>query len=203
MYERIIMLLTSFIAAMIVMIIHEVPKSISYILHNPKKIKNLKYVLKFYLYLDPIGVILFVICQAGFSKPYMYGIRDRKNNIRLGVIGFLSTLLLAVLASGIFAYCFPDDIVFDKTDVTTYLLYSLIYYIVLFSITMMFVNLFPVSTFDFPLIIAGIYPNRYFTIIKADIFSKLLLLLFIIIGVVSFVGQALSNVFIDMFRSVL
>ncbi|SHO53600.1 hypothetical protein [Anaerocolumna xylanovorans] len=181
---QLIRLLAAFLAGCIVMILHEFPKALLYNSLNkkqdPKKKKN---IYKLYQYIDPIGILFCVTNQAGFSKPYMYRLKNRRSNLLLGICGFVS-LFLVFAASVIIIKVqnnFSSLLEWNPGDgsIRLFFQFSLLY-MALISITMFFVNLFPVSTFDMGLCIAAKSPSRYFSIIKNDYLIKVLLIFVVI-----------------------
>ncbi|MDF2587203.1 MAG: hypothetical protein K0S41_1044 [Anaerocolumna sp.] len=181
---QLIRLLASIIAGGIVMIIHEFPKALIYNLMNPNQEKNRKRnIYKLHHYIDPIGMILCATNQAGFSKPYMYRIKDKKTNLILGITGFISLLItfaisISVLKFGIgmgsnFAYS-------ESISMVQLILQCILVYIALISLSMTIVNLFPISTFDIGLILAGTNPKQFYNIIRYDYFVKMILLLVVL-----------------------
>lgn len=65
------------------------------------------------------------------------------------------------------------------------------------SINMLIVNLFPVSTFDMGLLIAGRSPSKYFSIIRNDFLIKILLILSILFGIIPTLGNLVVGVFVN------
>lgn len=160
------------LAACIVMVVHELTKSIVFVLRN-RKVSSEKYdIFKIYQYIDPIGLLFCLYGYAGFSKPYMYRMRDRKSNLYVGITGLLTLLGLAAL--GIFICRTSQSLpVFVVSQ-----------YVSVLSIGMFFVNLFPVSVFDLGLIVAGVSAEKFFSIIKNDYTIKMILVLTVILGII-------------------
>lgn len=183
---QLIKLLASLLAGCIVMILHEFPKALLYNRLNksqdPKKKRN---IYKLYQYIDPIGLLFCLTNQTGFSKPYMYRLKNRRNNLILGLCGFI-TLFIIFIVSVITirtqnTYSVPLQ--YNPGDSFLRLLYQFsLIYTALISLSMLLVNLFPVSVFDMGLCIAAKSPSRYFTIIKNDYFVKVLLIFTVIFG---------------------
>lgn len=177
---QLIKLLAAFFAGCIVMILHEFPKALLYNGLNknqdPKKKRN---IYKLYQYIDPIGILFCVTTQAGFSKPYMYRLKNRKSNLLLGICGFISLFLVFAVSVIIIKvqHDFSSPLEWNPSNSSVMLFYQFsMLYTALISITMFFVNLFPVSTFDMGLCIAAKSPSRYFSIIKNDYLIKVMLI---------------------------
>ncbi len=197
---QLIRLFAAFIAGGIVMILHEFPKAFIYNKINPDQdLKRKRNIYKLHHYIDPIGIILCITNQAGFSKPYMYRIKDKKTNFILGMTGLFS--LLAVFAVSIsilrFVIGINSNLNYpEKTDLNELIPQFILVHIALISISMFIVNLFPISTFDMGLCIAGISPSKYFLIIRNDYFIKMMLVLIIIIQFITSFGTLIMTSFL-------
>lgn len=193
MKEQILILVTAIIAGMAVMILHELPKSILYNFCNKGQTKKTKRnIYKLFQYVDPIGLILCVTARAGFSKPYMYRIKEKKTNFLLGMMGFIS---LAVIFAFSMILLRSGLVPVPKTSYTTIIEFVgqafpryFFENLGIISIDMFLVNLIPVSTFDLGLLIAGKSPSKYFSIIRNDFIIKMILLLVIIFDLISAIG---------------
>jgi hypothetical protein len=180
---QLIRLLSSIIAGIIVMILHEFPKAVIYNRLSPyQDLKRKKNIFKLHHYIDPIGILLCITNQAGFSKPYMYRIKDKKTNMILGITGLASLIATFVISIIILRLGFHLDssLLIQNMSMVELILQFVVVYIALISISMFFVNLFPVSTFDMGLCIAGVSPKKYYLIIKNDYFIKMMLVLIIL-----------------------
>lgn len=190
---ELIRIFAAFIAGVIVMIIHEFPKAYLYNKFNPKQDSQRKRnIYKLHHYIDPIGLVLCITNQAGFSKPYMYRIKDKKTNMYLGICGLFTLILVFSVSISIlhFGLGIPAELTISQ-DIGNLelILQFILVYIALISLSMFIVNLFPVSTFDMGLCIAGNSPSKYFSIIKNDYFIKVMLILVIIFQFVSSFSQ--------------
>lgn len=179
------------------MILHEFPKAFLYKrINKVKGVKSRHNIYRLHHYIDPIGLLLCVTNQAGFSKPYMYRIKDQRTNMILGVTGFLSLAVTFLISVGILKYGIgmKTDFSYSQTAGTLLLLgQCIVTFTALTSITMFFVNLFPISTFDMGLCIAGRSSSKYFTIIKNDYFIKMALLLVILFQVINSIGTLIIS----------
>lgn len=180
---QLIRLLSAFLAGGLVMILHEFPKAFIYNRlspdQDPKRKRN---IYKLHHYIDPIGIILCITNQAGFSKPYMYRIKDKRTNFILGITGFISLLLIFLVSMAVlrFGIGINSKLNYSETiNIFELILQFILVYMALISISMFIVNLFPISTFDMGLCIAGKSPSKYFLIIRNDYFIKMVLLLVI------------------------
>mgnify|MGYP000894724792 CR=1 FL=1 len=179
MKTQLIRILAAFISGSLVMILHEFPKAILFYMINPTKDKkDKKIIFQLHHYIDPIGMIFCITSMAGFSKPYMYRIKDKKTNFILGVTGFISLALVFVVSALILRFGIgmnPNFTYQVNIGMADLIFQYIMVYMALLSLSMFFVNLFPVSTFDMGLCIAGKSPNKFFSIIRNDYIIKLIL----------------------------
>lgn len=187
---------TKIVAAVIVMIVHEFPKTIVYYkMDQDSSKRSLKNALRVQHYIDPIGLIFCIATSGGFSKPYMYRIKDKKLNKALGITGYLSLALVysfSVLAlkfifgvtsiNGAFQYASTIGII---GIILTHLCFNLAF----ISFGMFLVNLFPIATFDMGNIIAGVSPMKFFEYLRKDYFMKVILVFVLMFGFTSSIGE--------------
>ena len=120
-----------------------------------------------YRYIDPIGLILAVVSNVPFSKPFMFRVRDKKNKSGYGDFRIL-------YISGCFAFCICS-LHFDLFGLGSILqqdplsvgkrvvLADNIWHFKLWDVCG---KSFPVSVFDIGLIVAGTSAKKYLQIIK-------------------------------------
>lgn len=192
---QLIKLFAAFLAGCIIMILHEFPKALLYNGLNknqdPKKKRN---IYKLYQYIDPIGILFCVTSQAGFSKPYMYRLKNRRSNLLLGICGFGSLFLVFVVSVFVIKlqHNFSTPLNYNPNDGSVRLFSQFfLIYMALISLSMVLVNLFPVSTFDMGLCIAAKSPSRYFSIIKNDYLIKILLIFAVIFQLLPYISSYL------------
>ncbi|MFW5670801.1 MAG: hypothetical protein ACOCM8_00685 [Acetivibrio ethanolgignens] len=154
-------------AGCFVMIVHELIKSLVFVIRSRGQSSEKHKIFHIYQYIDPI-----LFGFSGFSKPYMYRMRDRKTNLYVGIAGFITLLVVAVAG-----------LLVCRTTQTV-AVFVIAQYMSVLSIGMFFVNLFPVSDFDVGLIVSGVEPEKYFSIIKNDYTIKMILILTIILGII-------------------
>lgn len=200
MKQTIIGLIATIIAACFIMIVHELSKSIVYNMRNKaQSSKTKKNIFKVQHYIDPIGLIFCITTYSGFSKPYMYRIKEKKTNLLLGITGFISLFLTFILSLFLLKMNYSNGIlVYDVTKsydfFVKYFMFSLNYSTVLLSLTMFVVNLFPISTFDMGLLIAGRSPSKYFSIIRNDSYIKMILILAIVFDIIRSISATIIGV---------
>lgn len=196
MKTQIIKIIASFIAAAIVMILHEFPKAFAYnLLSKEKNRKNKNNIYKLHHYIDPIGMLLCITNEAGFSKPYMYRIKEKKTNFILGITGLVSLLIVFVISMLVMRFGMEMSYL-NSDPVYVILLKFLAVYIARISICMFIVNLYPISTFDMGLCIAGKSAGKYFSIIRNDYMLKMMLLLLVIFRIIPTIGALIMSQFL-------
>lgn len=185
---QLLQLLAVTLAGMIVMIMHELPKSVVYQLRNTNG-QNKAAIFKVWQYIDPIGLLFCVTTTAGFSKPYMYRIKEMKTNLLLGITGIVTLIVMFVGSTLAWKELYPVGASYTYSTTIEWVVKMLpnyiIQYISVLSINMLLVNLVPISTFDIGLIVAGKSPSKYFSIIKNDYMIKMILIMIILFGVIS------------------
>lgn len=168
------------VASCIVMILHEIPKTVLFF--SLSKRKNLgAQIIKCFQFIDPIGLIFCVTSFCGFSKSYMLRAKEDKHNLILGIAGLTTLFLTAVL--GFLGVKFGFRSVTMDENLSLFL-FMVCQYISIISMGMFVVNLFPVAAFDMGLIIAGVSREKYFSIIRNDYFIKMILVLCLLLGVI-------------------
>lgn len=174
-------ILICIIAAISLMVIHELTKSIVYLI--VRKIQGQaasqnNSILALWRYIDPLGILLSVVCFVPFSKPHLFRIRDKKTNMILGITGFSILLLIyigsiVILKTGVFG----TRALFASGGFWARVVALFLQYMAILSFDMLIANMFPVSTFDMGLVIAGLSSRHYLQIIKADSAIKLIFIL--------------------------
>ncbi len=172
------------IASCIVMIVHEIPKTIVFFCLEKRK-NLIKQLLKSYQHIDPIGLIFSIAGYSGFSKAYMLRAKRDKDNILLGVAGYITLFVLFLI--GILVCKFGFGAIDTLTN-PQLLLFLTFQYISIMSFGMFVVNLFPIMSLDMGLIIAGISRDKYFSIIRNDYFLKMILVLSVLLGIIRSMG---------------
>lgn len=172
MKEQLITIAAILGAGCFIMIVHELVKSLVFVVRSRKQSAQKHNIFRLYQYIDPIGLLFCLFGFAGFSKPYMYRMRDRKTNLYVGIAGFITLILLAL--SGLLVCRTTEHLI----------VFVIAQYVSVLSIGMFFVNLFPISVFDLGLIVAGTAPEKFFSIIKNDYTIKMILILTIILGLI-------------------
>ena len=200
--EKYVELIVGAVAAMIIMILHELPKSIAYLVMSEKQIKENSKILKLWNYIDPVGVLFAVVSYAPFSKPYMYRVNKRRTNAVLGMVGFL--ILFLIYFGGILILRsqfggFEGLQKLEELGVSYRLVVGLfLYYFCIMSFGMVMVNLFPVSTFDMGLLIAAKSPSKYLGIIENDNKIKLILIFVLIFEIIRLEAGFLTQYFLTL-----
>ncbi len=185
----------SMLAAILIMILHEVPKSLLFLFRRRREEKSIEEKKKWkwssvfliHQYIDPIGLLLLITTYGGFSKPYMFRIRDRKTNFMIGLLGFFNLFLIYVCSMCILRYQYqiitPEGLKNLTGGIWNCFGNLFWIYMGILSLGMFLINLFPVSIFDMGLIIAGNSPRAYLRMIQQDSLVKLIVLMTMAIGV--------------------
>lgn len=199
MLNQIIQLTLLTIASIIVMISHELPKAIIYAnTDNQSKKSHKKNVFALYQYIDPIGLVFCITQMAGFSKPYVHRLNDKKLNRTLGITGFTSLLFifsLSMVSINLMKIFFANLSV-DEISLASNLFFSFLIYIASISSGMFLINLFPIATFDMGMLIASQSSDKFYSIISNDYVVKVILLLFMLFKLFSNLTFIIINLFI-------
>jgi hypothetical protein len=171
------------------MIYHEMVKVVVYIVCKGKKHHFHSSPWKVWRYIDPLGILLGMICYVPVSKPYFFRIRDKKTNLCLGICGILSLAFLAALSIGVLRIRYGgmaglDGMVFYHW--WEQLLPLFLECLATLSLGMLLANLFPVSTFDMGNILSGISAKLYLNIVKSDGIIKLLFMLSLLLNLIHY-----------------
>lgn len=197
------------VAAVLLMVLHELFKAVIFVLlrvkENNKQIIKRRGIWKLWRYIDPVGLVLAVTCYVPVSKPFMFRIRDKKTNLIIGISGLV---FLAVIFFGSVQML---HIIYGTNANAAAVLNSsgnrragILFwqYMQMLSFDYFIVNLFPVSTFDMGHIIAGKSARIYLGIIKADTQIKLLLILTLFLNLINAGYMGLIK-FLSLFIAVL
>lgn len=183
-------ILICIIVAALVMVVHELTKSIVYLCVRKvqgRKASQNNSILAVWRYIDPLGILMSVTCFVPFSKPHLFRIRDKKTNMILGITGFLVLLLLFISSIAILMMdAFGISEKLAAGDFMAKVISLFWQYVAMLSFDMFIANMFPISTFDIGLVIAGISSKHYLQIIKADSVIKLIFILALMSGVIHF-----------------
>lgn len=175
---------TTILCGMITMLVHEVPKSlVAYSVTHPiyrSSQKINKNVLK---YIDPIGLIMFVLLRVGWQKPYEYNsskFRDKNNGIlAIAITGILSNLLIMAALIPLFPY------------ITSTIGQIIIGKLIFFNFAIVIINLLPVPPLEMSKIIHSFSNNAYFKLVQNErIIHTIFILLLVLRIVSSFVNSA-------------
>ena len=191
MKELLLEVVVCLFVASLLMIIHELFKAVIYLVIRGRKQKdniNKRAVWNVFRYIDPLGLILAVTCYVPVSKPYMFRIRDRKTNFIIGMSGFIILIIMFFSSAGMIHYIYGNsDCVMMALRGGMFKKAGILFwqYMQMLCFDYFVVNLFPVSTFDMGLVVAGVSPQNYFGIVKADTAIKLILVLTLILNLIN------------------
>lgn len=185
------------VAASVLMIVHELSKAMVYMgiqRHRKKKRIYTHSIWEVHRYLDPVGILLAITSSVTFSKPFMFRIQDKKVNRILGITGFLVLLLcfgasMTALKLHVFGVSGMETL--EGHGLFAKIVTLFIQYIAILSFGMLVANLFPVSTFDMGLLIAGASSQKYLSIIKMDAVIKVIFIVAVILDLIQYGGYRL------------
>lgn len=196
MLEIFIRLLLSFIAAIIAMLVHEVPKYyVSLTLLHPIYRKRNDTKLSMLRFIDPIGLILFMFTYIGWQKPGEYNparFRDKERSLfYLAISGFAASIFMIVALLPLFIY--------TKSMLTFgyYIIPELLYKIILFSFSIIVINLLPIPPFNMAKIIYAFNPNFYFKLIQNE---RMIHAVFILLIAFNILRELILIMFDPLFR---
>lgn len=197
------------VAAVLLMVLHELFKAVIFVLlrvkENNKQIIKRRGIWKLWRYIDPVGLVLAVTCYVPVSKPFMFRIRDKKTNLIIGISGlvFLAVIFFGSVQMLHIIYGTNTNAAVALNSSGNRRVGILFWqYMQMLSFDYFIVNLFPVSTFDMGHIIAGKSARIYLGIIKADTQIKLLLILTLFLNLIN-AGYMGFIKFLSLFIAVL
>lgn len=180
------------LAASFLMIVHELSKALMYMALRRTGERQQRFshsIWQVYRYVDPVGVILSVTSSVAFSRPFMFRIQKKKTNLILGITGF--AVLLICFGASMIAIHSNVLGVQGMTVMTGQSLWIkcatlFIQYVAIISCGMFIANLFPISTFDMGLVIAGFSSQKYLNIIKMDAVIKIIFILSVLLNLIHY-----------------
>lgn len=198
---RIIAVAASIIAGCIVMILHELPKSM-YIYFKVKHDKvmigsmksyfvKMKFVnlFKLWEYLDPLGLLFCIVFRVGFSRSSFY--KNNHNYLyyrKTGIVGFTSLIIQFLSSSLILKYVFEVNKYFTIKSDNNILCIGASYvcaYTALISLGMLITNFFPISFFNSSLFVSGIRSVAKPDVKRNDYKYLIILIMIYLTGIIS------------------
>lgn len=165
------------LAAIIIMILHELPKSLVYRFRSKNEI-SYKSILNVIQYIDPIGLVFCVITKAGFSKPFQYKFESRKRAIVIGMTGYACLLVYFLIGLVVYRFLFTGVDIEEMLVSNEYSIkftYWFVCFFILNSMGMLVTSLFPIASFNMGLCIAGVSLHGFISIIRRDTLMKVAL----------------------------
>lgn len=166
------------VCGFIVMIVHEIPKSIvAHAVMHPIYRSTHRINQNVLKYIDPIGLIMFMFLGIGWQKPFEYNstkYRDKsKGMLAVALTGLLSNLMIMALL-------IPLAYVQMNIYVHVFII-TLIYFN--FSITI--VNLLPVPPLEMSKIIHSFSHNTYFKLMQNERMIHTVFIFLLVFGIIS------------------
>lgn len=186
-------------AAACLMIFHESVKVIVYTVCRRGKSRFRVSPWKVWRYIDPVGLILAVTSYVPVSRPYFFRIRDQRTNRLLGIAGLLSLVFVLTGCVVLLRRCYGGLDGISHMAVIHWwerLLPMFLQYLSLLSFGMLVINLFPVSTFDMGLLLAGFSSAMYLRIIKSDGTIKMIVILVLLLDLIRYGAARLLVLFL-------
>lgn len=185
----------------LLMILHEFPKALlTYQMDKKlyqKPLFPLRKVFRVTEYFDGLGLFFLIVGSAGFSRPYLVRFRERQGNLLTGLTGVLSLMVSFFVSVIILRLGFHMDSPFaiiTSRGVWVQFFNLFFFYSAIFSFGMFLTNLFPMSTNDMALVIAGLRPDRFLPLIKMDYVTKAVWLFLILMRLIPTIGVRLLEV---------
>ncbi len=177
-------ILISTIAAIVVVLVHELSKYyISLFLLHPIHRKRSDVKISPLKYIDPIGLILFVFSGVGWQKPGEYNPSKFKDKERAlltqSIVGIASNILLIVAMIPVYLAIKNTNSVFVNQ------LALLVIFIIKYSFAIIIVNLLPIPPFDMSKIIYALNPSFYFKMIQNERIIQAVFILLIAFNILS------------------
>jgi len=180
------------VAAALLMAVHELSKALAYMAIQRREQSRRKFahsIWEVYRYVDPMGILLSVTSSVAFSRPYMFRIQKKRTNLILGITGFLVLLLcfgISIFAIRSHVLGVQGLLTLSGHGLGRKCAALLIQYLAVLSLGMLLANLFPISTFDMGLVIAGISSQKYLNIIKMDAVIKIIFILAVLLNLIHY-----------------
>lgn len=202
MKEMVFEWLICILCACVLMIIHEMVKTAVYLLQKKRMHQEAAFshsIWAVYRYIDPVGLILAVVSNVPFSKPFMFRVRDKKTNLIMGITGFCTLVAVFVFCICSLRFDLFGLAVILQQDATCLWAKGLLLagqYMAILSFGMFVANLFPVSVFDMGLIVAGISAKKYLQIIKRDAVIKMIFIVILLLNLIAQAGYRMLDILV-------
>jgi len=207
-------ILYSALASLIAIVLHEVSHGyISYRLGDPTPKEEGRLTLNPVKHIDPLGIILLIVCHVGWAKPVrinpMYYRHPKRDIALVSLAGPLMNFILA------FVFSF-FTVLLNKLEYTylSYMGYYFCYYCVIINIGLGIFNLIPIPPLDGSKVLAAFLPDKAY--IKFMSYEKygmyFIFILVFIMNILSNYGMPsllsdgvsyISNVFISFWESII
>lgn len=201
--EKLLYIIITLVSGILLMIVHELVKNIVY--YNIKKRDGAKVDKKiFYLwkYIDLVGLITTLAMYTPFSKQYRYTISNKKTAFWVGFTGLLSLIIIFLICIITLRCNFEDYISATKlidTHSIRYYSYLVLVNLSMLSMSMLLVNIFPITCFDMGLLILGTNSKNRGSIVIFDGYLKLLFFFMTVLRVFLNASTIISNYAISLF----
>jgi Zn-dependent protease len=176
------------ICGILVVLVHEIPKEIvAYTLIHPiyRKKEGLK--ITPLSYIDPIGLIMFVLTNVGWQKPKEYNATKYRNKEK----GVLAVALTGMAANLLFLVLLIPLIYIPSVNIALNG-YAIRFIVVLiaYNFAMILVNLLPVPPLEMTKIIQFFSPNAYFRLIQYKQIIQVVFIILIAMNIIPLMVQS-------------
>lgn len=191
MIDSVIYILINFVCGAVVMIWHELPKSVAahFLTHSVFRKKTMILPSPF-KYIDPIGLILFTFSSygIGWQKPYEHNpnrLKDKERSLMaIALVGQLASLLFML-------FLIPIANHMILTGANKFIVQG-VSKLIIFNMAIFIVNLLPVPPLDMSKMIHAFSPNTYFRLMQNERYIHSAFILLVAFGIIeSFIGQML------------
>lgn len=199
MIDGLIRIVMSIVAALVVTTLHEVPKAVLAVAFgdDTPKIQG-KLTLNPFKHVDPIGLIVMVASNAGWSYPVEFN----PNNFRHKKLNTVIVALSGIVTSGVIGILALVTVgnmgLVNLTRGNSYVQIFL-FYVALNSLGLSIINLVPITPFSITKIIAVFSPRNYFKLIQHERTAHILFLMLYFLGIVPMIIGFWMNMLLPIF----
>lgn len=175
------------VCGVLVSVLRELTKSITaHAVMHPVFREEHKIDWQLHRYIDPLGIIMFVLGGIGWQKPAEYLPKKfrykEKGVLAVALTGFVANLFLLSFAMAIFRFIQND--------------YARAFAVVFMqcNIAITIINLLPVPPLDMSKVLYATSPNTYFKLIQNQRIIHTVFLLLLAFNVVTIIVSTISNV---------
>lgn len=201
--NKLLYITITLVSGIFLMLVHEFVKNVVYYnIRRKDGAKVDKKIFYFWKYIDLVGVITTIAMYTPFSKQYRYTISNKKTAFWVGFTGVLSLFIIFLICIITLRCNFKDYIVATQimeTDSIRYFYYLILVNLSMLSMSMLLVNMFPITCFDMGLLILSTNSKNRGTIVILDGYLKLLFFFMIVLRVFFNSSTIICNYAMNLF----